>query len=104
MISSKIILFMALTFCITFYGCANKSVQNCKQIKVDAATGATLKNTNKAKIICPKCGKPGVKIVYGKPGGKTLKKAREKKLFLGGCVKTPNSPKYHCYHCGNNWK
>jgi hypothetical protein len=102
--NSKLILLLVSVYCIILCGCAAKSLQNSNQIKTNSTSGTTAKNSNKAKIICPKCGKSGVKIVYGKPGGKTLKKAKEKKVYLGGCVKTPKSPKYHCYHCGNNWK
>ena len=59
----------------------------------------------KIKIICPKCGKEGVRIVYGKPGRKTMEKANKKEIYLGGCDvwKDAPNPKYHCYHCGNNW-
>ena len=81
--------------------------EDSKQIKksITAAAESTTKSSNKAEIICPKCGKEGVPIVYGKPGRKTMEKADEKKVYLGGCVirKDVPNPKYHCYHCGNNW-
>lgn len=104
----KLISSAILLISIIFLGCATKPGSNeqsntdSKQPNLSQSATST-QSTRKVKIICPKCGKTGVHIVYGKPGRKTMKKAQEKKVYLGGCVKTPNSPKYHCYHCGNNW-
>ncbi|HJO94442.1 MAG TPA: hypothetical protein QF753_13665 [Victivallales bacterium] len=104
----KLLYTAILILSVTFLGCASKSTNNTEnntpqgQSSVKQSTSPS-QQTRKAKIICPKCKKNGVPIVYGKPGRKTLKKAEEGKVYLGGCVKTPNSPKNHCYHCGNNW-
>ena len=105
--NSKVIPILLFTFCVILCGCANKPQEDSTQIKksVTAVAESTTKSSSKVKIICPKCGKVGVPIVYGKPGRKTMEKAEEKKVYLGGCVvrKDVPNPKYHCYHCGNNW-
>jgi starvation-inducible outer membrane lipoprotein len=100
----KVILFLAFSFSVMLCGCASKPQCYSKQTKT-AAVEPIRKSSNKAKIICPKCRKPGVRIVYGKPGRKTMEKANKKEIYLGGCVRIKNapSPKYHCYNCDNNW-
>ena len=52
---------------------------------------------------CPKCGSRGVPIVYGKPGRALMEKAKKKEVYLGGCCRRPNAPRYHCYKCGTNF-
>ena len=49
------------------------------------------------KPVCPR--NPADKIIpiaYGFPSSKTMKKAREGKVYLGGCVVTDCDPRYYC--------
>jgi len=54
---------------------------------------------NETSHNCPKCGAPGVPIIYGKPGRKLMERAKKKEIYLGGCCLMENSPSYHCYQC-----
>ena len=48
---------------------------------------------------CPVCNEIMVEIVYGTPNWETAKKARQRKVFIGGCIVSEKSTKYHCYQC-----
>jgi hypothetical protein len=49
------------------------------------------------KPLCPKnFGDRLIPIVYGEPNQKTLQKAKEGKIYLGGCVLTGCDPKFYC--------
>lgn len=58
----------------------------------------------KLGIKCPKCGSQNiVKIIYGYPTAKTMKKAEKGKIKLGGCCISENDPTRHCKDCGKNF-
>ena len=48
---------------------------------------------------CPICGSELIPIVYGMPGPEMLNKAERGEIYLGGCVVTPDDPKYYCDAC-----
>ena len=48
---------------------------------------------------CPRCGNELLPIVYGMPGPEMLKKAERGEIYLGGCLITPDNPKYYCDAC-----
>jgi hypothetical protein len=49
------------------------------------------------KPVCPFNHKDSiVRIVYGFPSGKNMRKAKEGKIYLGGCIITNCDPKYYC--------
>lgn len=48
---------------------------------------------------CPRCGNELLPIVYGMPGPEMLEKAERGEIYLGGCVITPDDPKYYCDAC-----
>ena len=48
---------------------------------------------------CPICNEIMVKIIYGLPGTDLLESAKQRKVFIGGCVVGECNPKYHCYKC-----
>ena len=48
---------------------------------------------------CPICGSELIPIVYGMPGPEMLKKAERGEIYLGGCLITPDDPKYYCDDC-----
>ena len=48
---------------------------------------------------CEVCGSKMVPIVYGYPDDKTMQKAKEGKIALGGCVIRFNDPKWACTNC-----
>lgn len=52
---------------------------------------------------CPNCGKKMVKIIYGMPSSDIFEKAEDKEVYLGGCERSDNDPKYHCYKCNRNY-
>jgi hypothetical protein len=37
-----------------------------------------------------------IPIVYGEPNEKTMEKASQGKVLLGGCIVTTGAPKYYC--------
>ncbi len=52
---------------------------------------------------CPRCGsKDVVEILYGYPTYEARKLAREKKLYLSGCIVSDLNPTHHCNGCGKN--
>ena len=53
--------------------------------------------------ICHNCSSADfvVPIVYGYPLDETMKKYKEGKLILGGCVQEPGAPKFYCKKCGD---
>lgn len=58
------------------------------------------------KVICPYCKSNNVaEILYGMPAfTKKLEKDLEsKKIILGGCCISNDSPQYHCNDCGKEW-
>jgi len=85
---------------ILIAGCSTNNedrvIPKDKQIKIQ-------KSPKERSNICPKCGLHGVPIVYGKPGRSLFKKAKKKEVYLGGCVISRHSPKYHCYKCNTNF-
>ena len=58
-----------------------------------------MEKSNENSLKCPVCNEPLVKIVYGLPAGETIEMAKQRKVFLGGCIVMPDNPKYHCYQC-----
>ena len=32
-----------------------------------------------------------------------FEKAEDKEVYLGGCERSDNDPKYHCYKCNRNY-
>ena len=52
---------------------------------------------------CPNCGDKLVEIVYGRPTPDVVEKAKQKKLYLGGCNVGGSNPNYHCYGCNKNY-
>lgn len=54
---------------------------------------------------CPKCNlNKVIPILYGYLSGDMLKKAEMGEIKLGGCIVTPENPKWYCKDCGNEWK
>jgi len=51
------------------------------------------------QVKCPVCNEIMVAIVYGMPNLDIRKKAKQRKVFIGGCCVSEHSPKYHCYQC-----
>ena len=47
---------------------------------------------------CPVCGRSdeAIPIVYGEPAGRTLRKAKKGKVYLGGCAVTQCDPHWYC--------
>lgn len=47
---------------------------------------------------CPVCGRSNeaIPIVYGEPAGRTLRKAKRGKVYLGGCAVTQCDPHWYC--------
>ena len=75
-----------------------------------------LKNLMNAKpigVICEKCGSDEItEISYGLPGWLTIdepvdprieKLLEERRIVLGGCVISDNSPRYYCRKCKNKF-
>jgi hypothetical protein len=54
---------------------------------------------------CPSCGSTEdmLPIVYGFPTHETMERAKQGRVILGGCVVSPDSPKWHCQRCGTEW-
>ena len=53
---------------------------------------------------CPICNNNLAKIVYGLPGPELAQKARNKEIFLAGCIMDSKGlPEYHCYNCNKNF-
>ena len=58
------------------------------------------------KNICPNCKSKNVaKILYGEPASSEtlMKKVKEGKIYIGGCLIEMPAPKYHCNDCGKEW-
>ena len=53
----------------------------------------------KNKVKCPICNEVMVKILYGLPISETFDLAKQRKVFIGGCCISEDSPDYHCYKC-----
>jgi len=58
----------------------------------------TSADTANRKSLCPVCKdhKDVIPIRYGKPTKSTIVKAERGECRLGGCIVSPNSPKYYC--------
>lgn len=55
---------------------------------------------SKKPAYCPKClSKAVVPILYGMPTEEAWKASKKGKFVLGGCVISPESPKWHCKTC-----
>lgn len=53
---------------------------------------------------CPACGaKDVIRIVYGLPTEKAMKRAHRGEIMLGGCVVTDSDPNRLCRACGRSW-
>lgn len=52
-------------------------------------------------VLCPECGGKLIAICYGYPTYETFEKAKQGKVFIGGCMREPYV--YHCNHCGVSW-
>lgn len=52
---------------------------------------------------CPNCNSKLVNIIYGMPDTDALEKAKNGKLFLGGCMIEDKNPKYHCNKCRRSY-
>lgn len=52
---------------------------------------------------CPVCGAPGVRIVYGMPGGELFEAANRGEVVLGGCVIGGDDPDFACRE-GHRWR
>jgi predicted RNA-binding Zn-ribbon protein involved in translation (DUF1610 family) len=48
---------------------------------------------------CPKCGAPGLFILYGMPDGQEPPEG----CVWGGCVIGEDEPDYACPECGHTW-
>lgn len=54
--------------------------------------------------LCPTCGSTEVdEVVYGYPGEELLEAVRQRRVVLGGCVVSPDSPRWSCAGCGLRW-
>ena len=53
--------------------------------------------TSKQKT-CPICNETMVDIRYGFPIG-FWEDAKQRKVFIGGCIVLKTSPRFHCYKC-----
>jgi hypothetical protein len=55
--------------------------------------------------MCPNCGRNNdvIRIAYGLAGPKMLARAQAGEIKLGGCMVSPDSPKWHCKKCGREW-
>jgi hypothetical protein len=51
---------------------------------------------------CPKCHSQLIPIIYGLPTHEMFLKQEKGELILGGCVISPNDPKYYCKKCKKN--
>ena len=51
------------------------------------------------QVKCPICTAIMVEIHYGMPNLKMTKEAKQRKIFIGGCILSDDSPIYHCYNC-----
>lgn len=55
------------------------------------------------EVKCPNCNSKLVEIIYGRPDSILMEKVRNKEVFLGGCIVSGSTPKYHCYECNKNY-
>jgi len=97
----KIISILVSITAILVIGCSSdkEGSQEASQQKTKSLQTMPSK-PNDVSVNCPKCGAPGVPIIYGKPGRKLLEKAKNKEIYLGGCCIYTDSPqKHHCYKC-----
>jgi len=59
------------------------------------------KQTN---TLCPNCNSQRVvPIVYEMPSRENIRLVKEGKIVLGTCIISPDSPKWHCLDCDNEW-
>lgn len=75
----------------------------------DKAINNVLKFEAENEVKCEKCGFDKItEISYGLPGWcgidmeidpRIKKMLEEKRILLGGCILTPDSPKYFCRNC-----
>lgn len=62
------------------------------------------KRTITKKKKCPKCGEhEGVEIVYGYPTNALWEQVERGEVALGGCLVTPENPRWWCRVCKHRW-
>ncbi len=58
------------------------------------------------KIKCPFCGSESIaEILYGMPAfsEELDRELEQKKIILGGCIISEDSPEFHCNKCHREW-
>ena len=52
------------------------------------------------ELVCPKCkSNQIVPILYGEPSDEGMRKSKEGKIYLDGCIIEKNSPHNYCKKC-----
>ena len=52
---------------------------------------------------CPRCGTPGIEIVYGLPGPDLAAEAERGEVIIGGCLVDETNPTHQCPACDTTW-
>ena len=62
--------------------------------------------TAEAPPACPTCGSAAdvVPIVYGLPGEELMAAAKRGEVALGGCLVSPDDPRWRCKKCGVDFR
>ncbi len=53
---------------------------------------------------CPRCGTPGIPIIWGLPGADLAEAARRGEVILGGCLVTGDDADHECPACRHQWR
>jgi len=52
---------------------------------------------------CPRCGAPGIPILYGMPGPELIEASERGDAAIGGCVIDARNPTHQCSRCETSW-
>ena len=78
--------------------CPSIAIRQCSARGADRGSDARYESLQRP---CPTCGEPGVRIVYGYPGGALVRAAARGLVVLGGC--TYRAATHRCPH-GHEWE